>query len=128
MKNAFLSLLLSLALFAMSGCNLLDSSQERATTTLEIHLQDFFEVHARVEVDQQVVFEGEVTADSFSGPAEVIPVDLSTGSHELVVTVNGTVEAKTSFGTESTSVIGVRYNAADARVQFVFYTEPPLYL
>jgi hypothetical protein len=125
------SLFLCLALLALAGCNLLDDLQgstSQEITAIEIHLQEYFGTPVRVVVDQQVVFEGDVIGGNFSGPAEVIALEVSAGSHDLVVTINGTLEAKTNFNPKDTQVVGVRYLREEAEVRFSFYTEMPLYM
>ena len=131
MKTTLFFFVLCLAPLALTGCNLLDGlyeSDHPDEVVLEVHLQDYFGTAVQVLVDERVVFDGEVEGGHFSGPAEVIELEIAAGNHYLTVTIDGTLEEQTTFSTTNIQVIGVRYLPEEARVQFAFFSEQPLYL
>lgn len=131
MKTVLSVLVLCFVSLSMARCNLLDTLNEDSRPAeevrLEVHLQDYFGSFVQVIVDQHVVFDREVEGGNFSGPAAVVPLEVTAGSHELVVTINGTVEGRTTFNTEHTQVIGVSYLPDLGDVRFEFYDKQPLY-
>ncbi|HMB93775.1 MAG TPA: hypothetical protein VKP65_23180 [Rhodothermales bacterium] len=125
MKNVLPILVLCFAPFVLTGCDFLEDG-EPDRSTLEVHFQYFYASSVRVTVDQHIVFDGAVNESSFSGPVEVVPLEVTAGSHELAVTINGAVEGRTTFNTENTQVIGVSYIPELDEIRFEFFAEQPL--
>jgi hypothetical protein len=94
----------------------------------QIHLQNWFsDTPVKVVVDNSQVFSDTITTGSILAFAAIIPVQVSQGTHGLIVTVADSVSNDTAFTITDTLYIGVNYNEITSTIRFVFRDRPFYY-
>ena len=143
-------LLISLLVVSI-GCNLLSRAEETPTpfevtrtkeelaeieitqTTegpigIEIHVwQTYDGDEVEIKIDEQIVFSDAVTTNDILSLAATIPVSVSEGSHNIGVTVNGSIDAEATFDTQDLLVIAVSYSPQERKIAFDFLDFRPAY-
>lgn len=93
---------------------------------LEIHVQSYFkDDRVRIELDEQVIFDGQASTSALLGVAERLVLKRDSGSHLLSVTVNSAVHTEEPFLLENALYIGIGYH--DEKVTFRFSDERFVY-
>ena len=91
----------------------------------QIHLQEgFSQTWVGVTIDNFKVFEGEISTISILGYAAIIPVQVSQGTHKLNVGVFNSTSKDTIFTIYDSLYIGVKFDAANAKLSYIIQRHP----
>ena len=94
----------------------------------QIHLQGWFShTPVKVIVDNSQVFSDTIATGSILAFAAIIPVQVSQGTHGLIVTAADLVSNDTTFTINDTLYIGVNYDEVTSNIRYVFQDRPFYY-
>ena len=101
------------------------NTESKAEYNLGVALHENFEAdQVKLYIDNQTLFNGEVTTEHTLSLAKSISTTTTEGSHNIRVIVNGTIVASDTFDQNGHLYVGVSYNKEVKKVSFQYSTKP----